>query len=201
MTRAWPRSSRALFQVSAVLAAAFVAALALSSSGPKSSASASATVDQAALQACIAQRTVNCEQTVPGLAQCMAQRAICNEAAYAEQRAQFGPLQPIRPGTGLMTREEAVNRSLLVSPAATASSPVFAEFMTLGDVAKRMNLNPAEFGPIDLNRMMWLVTVDAPVMTMGSPHRQASLVPAYTVVYDAASHTGILTCYGCATLG
>jgi hypothetical protein len=190
-----------------VVTVAFVAwaglanvALALSLSGP-SSASASSTVDQAALQACIAQRTVNCEQTVPGLSRCMAQRAICNEAAYAELRAQSGPLQPIRTGTDFMTREEAVQRSLLVSPAATASSPVFAESMTLGEVAKRMHLDPAEFGPIDLNRMMWLVTVHAPVMTMGSPRRPPSLVAAFTVVYDAASHIGILTCYGCATLG
>src|SRR3989442_12177320 len=114
MTRAWPRSTRARFQASAVLAAAFVVALALSSSGP-SSASASSSVDQAALQACIAQRTVNCEQTVPGLSKCMAQRAICNEPANADLRAQAGPLQPFGTGTAFLTRARGFQAVLLLN--------------------------------------------------------------------------------------
>jgi hypothetical protein len=73
--------------------------------------------------------------------------------------------------------------------------------MTLSQFEQRTHRNPAEFGGISSDRLIWVVTVHASMWTDGSPSTSPLLKQAYTILFDAASHTGFETCIGCATLG
>jgi len=158
-------------------------------------------VDQQALHTCSAQARGNCEQVVPGLAQCMATHAVRNQAALADRQQNFGPLWPTTSATERMLEAEAIARALEVSPNATPQSPVIARSMTLAAFAQLSHGSVLEFGNVDLGRIVWVVTVHAALWTDGSPFASPRRMSAYTIVFDAASWTGILTCIGCATLG
>jgi hypothetical protein len=70
-------------------------------------------VDQAALAKCISHwPPVDCETVVPGLAACMAQRLVCNQAAAAERTATFGPARPTTDFGAPMTRAEAISAAV-----------------------------------------------------------------------------------------
>jgi hypothetical protein len=152
-------------------------------------------VDQAALANCISQQKGNCESVVPGLAQCMAEQRIdCNQAAYNERKANFGPLQP---GVPTMTQADAISAALTLGTAPT-TSPVVAREMTLKEYATLANVLPDP--AISPSQLVWVVTVHAPMWTYGFPGRPGQLKQVYTVVIDATSKQGIELCIGCATL-
>ncbi len=160
-----------------------------------SAAPASSSVDQAALAQCMSQQKGNCEAQVPGLAECMAeQRLDCNESAYAQRQASFGPAQA---GAATMTEAQAV-AAVLALGRAPANAPVVAREMTLSAYQQMTGeqANPA----ISPDRLVWVVTVHAPMLTPGTPQHSGQLKQVYTVVFDAISSQGIEMCIGCEAL-
>jgi hypothetical protein len=182
-------------------------------------------VDQAALAKCISQSPpVNCETVVPGLAECMAQELVCNQAADVQSKSTTDFGTP-------MTRAEAISAA---GPFSTAHLDEWCKgdgWKVLADtngsafknqadcissvinsgrhyvVARQMQYReylalvdelPSPF--ISLARIVWVVTVHSPVWTDGSPMSRPRLKQAYTVVYAAASRQVIEMCIGCATL-
>jgi hypothetical protein len=166
--------------------------------GNATSLTQSATVDQQALQACMAQRTVNCEATVPGLAQCMAaKRMDCNQSG--EQ--QMLPAQINATSGAPMSETDAINQARQFYPTAAATAPAAAKYMSWSQYT---DMEPAEAGAfpgLSPSRMVWVVTIHTSVYEEPLPGRSPTLEPYYTVVLDAISHQTLVECVGCAAAG
>ena len=140
-------------------------------------------VDQVALQQCMAQRPpTNCEAVVPGLAQCMQQGLACNQTADSDRKATFGPAMPATDFGTPMTQEQAITAALGPNP---PSSPTAARSMTYGAFLTLAGEQPDP--DISLDRLVWVVTVHAPIRTPGTPQHPDQMKQVYTVVLDAAS--------------
>jgi hypothetical protein len=162
------------------------------------SAPPSPNVDQAALAKCMSQSKANCESQVPGLAECMSQQLVCNQAAEVDRKAHYGPLNT--PSGLAMTQTEATSRALMLSSDSSKATAIFVHEMSLNSFVTEFGRQPAEFGTVSMDRMVWVVTVHAPIYTDAAPFHPPYLKDAYTVIFDAASRTGIEVCIGCATL-
>lgn len=157
----------------------------------------STTVDQQALKACIAQHTVNCEATVPGLAQCMAaKRTDCNQSAQqmlpAQINAASGP--PI-------AESDAINQARQFYGPTAASAPAVAKYISL---SQYVAMEPAEAGAfpgLSTSRMVWVVTIHMTVYEEPLPGRTPTPEPYYTVVLDAVTGQTLVECVGCAAAG
>ena len=145
----------------------------------------------------MSQSKANCESQVPGLAECMSQRLVCNQAAEAARKAPYGPLST--PSGQPMTQSEATSRALMLSDLSKVTA-IFVHEMSLNSFVTQFGRQPAEFGAVNLDRMVWIVTVHAPIYTDAAPFHPAYLKDVYTVIFDAGSKTGIEVCIGCATL-
>ena len=156
-------------------------------------------VDQAALAQCMSQQKGNCEAQVTGLAECMSQEQVCNRAAQDNRITGYGPLQS--PSSTRMTQDDATSRALLLSADASKVTLVLASEMPLSSYVALSGLDQAEFGTVSPARLVWAVTVHAPIWTDAAPFHPPYLKQAYTVVFDAATYTGMEVCIGCATLG
>ena len=155
-------------------------------------------VDQIALQKCIARRpSMNCEAVVPGLAQCMQKQLPCNQAADAQRKATFGPARPATDFGAPMTQAEAAAAAI---GSRLSTTPPSAREMSYGAFLAWVGQQPDP--DISLGRLVWVVTVHAPIMGMGFPGPpQAASHPrdvydVYTVVIDAASRQQIELIYG-----
>lgn len=176
--------------------------LAIAATVTYAAASTSTMVDQSALRSCLAASRANCESAVPGLSRCMESHSVCNEDAQRERVQNFTPLQPpSTSSTSAMTMEEAIARAKLYSPEASASSPTIAKETTLRGLAQMRGTSGSEFGGVNLDRKVWVVTVHAPLATDGRPGHPPVVKVAYTVVFDEGSRAGLELCIGCATLG
>lgn len=153
-------------------------------------------VDQQALQACIAQNDGNCEGKVPNLAQCMAARKVCNEAAWEERQHQYPPLRGPQDENNLMSKEAA--EGLARGQDAPPTAATFSRLMLLGDFLA----SHPEYGrsQVDPKRRVWVVTVQSPIWTPGNPDNAPELKSHYTVVMDAETRTLIVMCTGCETV-
>ncbi len=189
-----PKTRRAWISWSILILAVAATAPALASASSNSGAASPTPVDQQALQACIAQKTVNCETTVPGLAQCMAaHRVDCNQAATQQQ--------PTAAASAEMGIGEAVSRALQFSPQATSQSPTLAKRMTLGEYVALDPNEASSFPGLALTRIVWVVTVHATIFSDPFPGQPPQSKNSYTIVFDALSRQGLVDCTGCATLG
>lgn len=161
-------------------------------------ASPSPTVDQQALQACIAEETVNCAETVPGLAQCMAEKRIdCNQSAAQ----QMLPAQINAASGAPMSESAAISAARQGGPASAASAPAAAQYMSL---SQYYIMEPAERGAfpgLSPSRMVWVVTIHASVYDDPLPGSNPAIYSSYTVVIDAVSGQGLVYCVGCAAVG
>jgi hypothetical protein len=182
-------------------------------------------VDQAALAKCISQRPpVNCESVVPGLAACMAEELVCNQSANetkpttdsgtpmtrAEAISAAVPFWMKDPGQlclgdgwkGLTdTNGDAfAGEADCVSSVANGGGPHYVAAVQMQYGAYLALVAELPDPNISLARIVWVVTVEAPIWTDGSPMSRPRLLHAYTVVYDAALKHGIEMCIGCATL-
>lgn len=156
------------------------------------------TVDQQALQACIAQRTVNCEATVPGLAQCMAEKRMdCNQSATQ----QMLPAQINAASGSPMSETDAISEARQFYPAAAASAPAAAKYMSLSQYVAMEPNEAGSFPGLSSSRMVWVVTVHASVYEDSMPGGSPTLKPYYTVVLDAVSGQTLVECVGCAAAG
>ncbi len=153
-------------------------------------------VDQQALQSCITQDDGNCERKVPNLAQCMAAREVCNEAAWEERQGQYPPLRGLQDENNLMSKEAA--EGLARGPDAPPTAATFSRLMLLGD----FEASHPEYGrsQVDPKRRVWVVTVQSPIWTPGNPDNAPELKSHYTVVMDAETRSLIVMCTGCATV-
>ncbi len=107
------------------------------------------------------------------------------------------------PGGNVISRVRAVDIAdrLALTPltaAAPASAHAWTMYVTYGDVA-RFSGGAGNF-LVDPTTPVWVVTVEAPTATMGSPKQHPVIEPAYTVVLDAVNGQMIDMCVGCNTL-
>lgn len=164
----------------------------IATAGPSSPTDVYNGVDQVALQKCMAQSPpVNCESTVPGLAQCMQQGLSCNRAGEADRNKNFGPARPVTDFGPQMTQGEAVAASLASNP---PTARTVAREMTYGNLVTLAGQQPD--GGISLSRMVWVVTVHGSLPTKGNAHVASQTAMAYTVVIDAASRQVIEIIFG-----
>jgi hypothetical protein len=158
-------------------------------------------VDQTLLQECIADGSPGaCPDKVPGLRECMAQGLICNAAAGKE--LETAPLAAVPTGKTLSEAAAiAIARRIAqtpLTPEAPDSVPAYAKLVTYRDVLDATNGSASAV--TDTSRLVWVVTVVAPIATDGSPARAAEVKSAYTAVLDAETGKAIDICIGCNTL-
>jgi hypothetical protein len=96
-----------------------------------------------------------------------------------------------------MTQAQAI-AAALAEANAPSSAPLVVSEMTLRAYEKLTSEQPDP--AISPNRLVWVVTVHAPMWTDGAPLHPPYLKQNYTVVIDATSKQGIEICIGCATL-
>ena len=154
-------------------------------------------VDQARLHKCLAQPGVDCTKTVPGLAECMAKRLVCNPDAM---KTPYDPLsRPDDPQAHLLSEQEAIAlvRKFGANPKDDpATHPAYAVRMKLGQWNA---LTPSPESPtFDSSRVVWVVTVHAPRRTDPEPGGGEVLKPLYSSLVDAQIGTEISGCFGCA---
>lgn len=167
------------------------------STGSAATVGQSSPVDQQAMQACIAQPTVNCEASVPGLAQCMAaRRTDCNQAAAQ----QMIPAQIGSTSGAPMAEATAISEARRLHPG-TASAPALVKQMSLSQYTAAEPNEAGAFPGLSSARMVWVVTIHASVLNDPLPGQTATLEPYYTVVFDVASGQTLVECIGCETAG
>jgi hypothetical protein len=143
-------------------------------------------------------------KTVPGLAACVAAMKVCDVQAYQallNSRAETSREASKAAGGRPMSRSEAIARALTADPNANVSSPVIAKEMSLNGYNRMSGETLSEPGIASAGVEVWAVTVHAPMLTDGAPFSPAVLEHSYTIVFDAATRSGLEICIGCATLG
>jgi len=151
-------------------------------------------VDQATLQKCIAADNGDCTKSVPGLAECMAKRLVCNLAASSESTVvPQGPAGPVDEARAI-----EVARSLANGPTAAQDrdgAPVGYLLTTYAYV--QGSLHESVPSKVNLSNKVWAVTVHGAMYTDGSPATKPSLKNVYTAYID--QQTGIVSdlCVGC----
>ena len=131
------------------------------------------------VHACIAQGKVNCNPD-PGV--------------YATMVAANPPLQPPSANPTYITEQQAVSEARgQGTPPAPDTVAAFARPMTRPEY-ERLDGDLTNFNP---QRMVWVVTVHADMLTDGSPLVKPQVKHVYTIALDA--ETGIETdaCIGC----
>lgn len=157
-------------------------------------------VNQTDLQACIASGG-DCPDTIPGLKACMSAHLICNWSAYRDLQAN-NPVAQSDPGVALTKSDaEAIAHRIAKTsstPAAADTAPTYARLMRYGDVLAATGNAPSAV--VNPDRQVWVVTVEAPITTDGSPSVAPVTVNAYTAVLDAQTGKAIDVCIGCDSL-
>jgi hypothetical protein len=157
------------------------------------------TVTQTQLQQCLAANATSptgasCDTTVKGLKTCMAQGLQCNAAALAQRVASYPPAEVPAPTATVISKTIAVAEARKASPDATAGSPAAAEQVTYTQAVALVGDGATPL--ITSTRSVWVVTVTAPMPTMGSPTQTPETQPFYTVVLDGYSGYPIVTAIG-----
>lgn len=138
-------------------------------------------VSQSELQDCIASSSTNCEESVPGVSQCLVEYGSCNKAAYDEQVRLRNAAIAKRGKPVSRDEAEAMAVGLSVRP---AEAKVVADAeMTYGEF---LATRDGELSPIvPKTDTVFVISVAGPVMQDGSLTRPEREVQAYGVVIDA----------------
>lgn len=139
----------------------------------------------------------------PGIQQCQLAQGICNQTAENGRRARNPEAKlPSSSPTYISraTAEEAARIGALtpLTPAAPPNAVVFSQLVSRADfeTITGVSHNPAVYS----TRMVWLVTVHAPMATDGSPSRTPEIKPVYSVAFDAETGQWTDACIGCGWL-
>ncbi len=139
----------------------------------------------------------------PVLQACQAAHRICDPEAEATRIAASPPAQPPSARPVYLIREviEDVARRA-AHTALTSEAPltaaVYSALMTRP--AFEALTHEGHNAAVNPNRMVWLVTVHAPMATDGGRSRPPQVFPVYSVVYDAETGHWTDVCIGCAWL-
>lgn len=150
------------------------------------------TVNQALLHQCEASQS-NCEATVPGLAACVAAQSVCDYSAQQQVEN-----SRIASETGPMTEASAISRALQGIP--PPYPPTYAKETTLSQYnsVSGESLTDPESSSDQVN--VWVVSVNTPVETDGSPFSPPRGFDWETFVYDAQTGLPLERCIGCSIL-
>jgi hypothetical protein len=85
-----------------------------------------------------------------------------------------------------------------LTPAAPSTAVAYSALLSRPDFEKLTGQAPNV--AINKPRMVWVVTVHAPMATDGSPARPAEIKSVYSVAFDAATGQWTDMCIGCAWL-
>jgi hypothetical protein len=138
-------------------------------------------VDQSALSTCIADGKANCLTTVPGLAECVAARAMCNATAQSAPQAASAATR--------MTAAQALDQARATFRTVGAAKPA---------VITTKASSRAELRGLAGTETVYVVSSDAPVHSLSASADQT--YHGYSATFDATSHRLLYACLGNACL-
>lgn len=128
----------------------------------------------------------------PRLIACMQARQVCNPAAASSEP---GPLGAPVKGTGAVSSAAAAVALVRASLGAASTSKGGAIEMS-GTAAEQLT-GQLRSASIDESRPVWVVTIQTPTMTDGSPGRAPEKKDSYSEIVDATTGLGTEDCVGC----
>jgi len=140
----------------------------------------------------------------PALKACQAAHTqMCNPEAESTRLAASLPAQPPSANPSYLSRQtiEAVAKRAAhtpLTPAAPITAVVYSALMPRP--AYEALAHETHNAAVNAQRMVWVVTVHAPMATDGSPSRPPEIKHVYSVAYDAETGHWTDACIGCAWL-